>query len=146
MYRTFGSNRPVYVEDCDAIFEPDFHVVEGKVQLHHYKKTMTATINPSVIVEVFSESTEAFDRGDKFSYYKSIASFSEYLLVAQHRPHVSQFVKHGDGFWANFEFNDLSEIVELRSVTCTLPLVSIYRDISFPETNLAVSETEQNKE
>ena len=103
-------------------------------------------VNPRLIVEVFSESTEAFDRGDKFSYYKSIASFSEYLLVAQHRPHVSQFVKHGDGFWANFEFNDLSEIVELRSVTCALPLVSIYRDISFPETNLAVSETEQNKE
>ena len=103
-------------------------------------------VNPQLIVEVLSDSTEAFDRGDKFSYYKSIESFSEYLLVAQHRPHVSQFIKHGDGFWANFEFNDLNDTVELRSVSCSLPLVSIYRDVSFPILNLSELETEQNTE
>ena len=94
-------------------------------------------VNPQLIVEVLSDSTEAFDRGDKFSYYKSIESFSEYLLVAQHRPHVTQFVKHGDGFWANFEFNDLNDLVELKSVSCSLPLVSIYRDVSFPDVHLS---------
>jgi hypothetical protein len=77
-------------------------------------------VNPQLIVEVLSDSTEAFDRGDKISYYKSIESFSEYLLVAQHRPRVSQFVKHADGFWLNFEFNDLGEPVELKSVPCTV--------------------------
>ena len=92
-------------------------------------------VNPQLIVEVLSETTEAFDRGDKFTYYKSIATFSEYLLVAQHRPHVTQFVKHGDGFWANFEFNDLSETLELRSVPATLDLTSIYRGVSFSESN-----------
>ncbi len=90
-------------------------------------------LNPQLIVEVLSESTEAFDRGDKFSYYKSIESFSEYLLVAQHRPHVSHFVKHGDGFWVNFEYNDLDEAVELRSVPCSLPMSAIYREVTFPE-------------
>ncbi|MGD9564170.1 MAG: Uma2 family endonuclease [Pyrinomonadaceae bacterium] len=90
-------------------------------------------LNPQLIVEVLSDSTEAFDRGDKFSYYKSIASFAEYLLVAQHRPHVSQFVKHGDGFWVNLEYNDLSEVIELRSVVCTVPMSAIYRDVTFPE-------------
>ena len=94
-------------------------------------------VNPQLIVEVLSDSTEAFDRGDKFSFYKSIESFSEYLLVAQHRPHVTQFVKHGDGFWANFEFNDLNDLVELKSVSCSLPLVSIYRDVSFPDVHLS---------
>ena len=89
-------------------------------------------VNPQLIVEVLSESTEAFDRGDKFSYYKSIESFSEYLLVAQHRPHVSQFIRHGDGFWINYEFNDLHDSVELKSVSCSLPLELIYRDVSFP--------------
>jgi Uma2 family endonuclease len=89
-------------------------------------------VNPQLIVEVLSDSTEAFDRGDKFSYYKSIESFSEYLLVAQHRPYVTQFIKHGDGFWANFESNDLKDQVELRSVACSLPLALIYRDVSFP--------------
>ncbi|MEP7212678.1 MAG: Uma2 family endonuclease [Acidobacteriota bacterium] len=92
--------------------------------------------NPQLIVEVLSDSTEAFDRGDKFTYYKSIETFSEYVLVAQHRPHVSQFIKHGDGFWINLEFNSLAEAVELRSVSCSVPLESIYRDVSFPEHNL----------
>ena len=54
-------------------------------------------------------------------------------MVAQHRPHVSQFIKHGDGFWINYEFNDLSESVELKSVPCTLLLHAIYRDVTFPE-------------
>ena len=90
-------------------------------------------INPQLIVEVLSDSTEAFDRGDKFSRYKSIESFTEYLLIAQHRPHVSQFVRHGDGFWMNLEYNDLSETVELKSVPCRLELNLIYRDVSFGE-------------
>lgn len=103
-------------------------------------------VNPQLVVEVLSESTEAFDRGDKFSYYKSIESFSEYLLVAQHRPHVSQFIKHGDGFWINFEFNDLNESLELKAVSCTLSLSSIYRDVSFPDPNLFESEKVQSRE
>ena len=90
-------------------------------------------VNPQLIVEILSDSTEAFDRGDKFTYYKSIPSFTEYLLIAQRRPHVTQFVKHGDGFWANYEFNDVAEIVELKSVGCSLPLAAIYRGVSLPE-------------
>lgn len=90
-------------------------------------------VNPQLIVEVLSDSTEAFDRGDKFSRYKSIESFAEYLLIAQHRPHVSQFVEHGDGFRMNLEYNDLPETVELKSVPCRLPFDSIYRDVSFGE-------------
>jgi hypothetical protein len=56
-------------------------------------------------------------------------------LIAQHRPHVSQFVKHGDGFWMNLEYNDLSETVELKSVPCKLALSAIYRDVSFAVKN-----------
>lgn len=103
-------------------------------------------VNPQLIVEILSDSTEAFDRGDKFTYYKSIKTFSEYLLVAQHRPHVSQFVKHGDGFWANFEFNDLRDTLELRSVSISLPLIAIYRDVTFPKPNLSGSETARSIE
>ncbi|MFM9905764.1 MAG: Uma2 family endonuclease [Pyrinomonadaceae bacterium] len=124
---------------------PDLSALCGKPQIEQISG-IDMLVNPQLIVEVLSDSTEAFDRGDKFSYYKSIESFSEYLLVAQHRPHVTQFVKHGDGFWANFEFNDLNDSVELKSVSCSLPLVSIYRDVSFPEPNLSVSETAQNTE
>ncbi len=92
-------------------------------------------VNPALIVEVLSDSTEAFDRGDKFGYYKSIETFVEYLLVAQHRPHITQFIKHGDGFWLSTEFNSLADSVELRSVPCVLSLAAIYRGVEFTETS-----------
>lgn len=90
-----------------------------------------ALTNPSLIVEVLSDSTEAYDRGDKFTYYKSIPSFREYLLIAQHRPHVTQFVRQDDGSWKYLEANDLSNIVKLVSVNYELPLARIYENLMF---------------
>ena len=89
-------------------------------------------VNPVLIVEVLSPSTEAFDRGDKFTYYKSIPSFREYLLVAQHRPHVTHYFKQPDGKWSYEELNDLGDAVDLSSVDCALSLAEIYREVEFP--------------
>ncbi len=90
-----------------------------------------ALTNPSIIIEVLSSSTEAYDRGDKFTNYKSIPSLREYLLVAQHRPHVSHFVKQDDGSWNQREFNDLDAIVKLVSLECELSLREIYEELDF---------------
>ena len=90
-----------------------------------------ALTNPSLIIEILSPSTEAFDRGDKFTYYKSIPSFSEYLLIAQHRPHVSQFTKQSDGIWVFREFNTLADTVKLESLSVELSLKEIYQNVSF---------------
>jgi len=109
---------------------PDLTALCGKAEIEKLHG-LDLLINPSLIIEVLSDSTEAFDRGDKFSFYKSIENFTEYILVAQHRPHVSQFIKHGDGFWMQVEFNDLNETVELKSVPCKLALTSIYRGVNF---------------
>lgn len=109
---------------------PDLSALCGQPEI---EKThgLEMLINPALITEILSPSTEAFDRGDKFTYYKSIASFSEYLLVAQHRPHVSQFVRQEDGVWAFREFNDLADRVQCASVPCVLALSEIYRDVVF---------------
>lgn len=90
-------------------------------------------INPTLIIEVLSDSTEAYDRGDKFTHYKSIASFSEYLLIAQHRPHVAQFIKQGDGFWWHHEYNSLDDMVKLATGECELAVREIYRYLDFPQ-------------
>lgn len=90
-----------------------------------------AVTNPSLIVEVLSSSTEAYDRGDKFTHYKSIPSFSEYLLVAQHRPHITHFVKQGDGSWSYNEYNDLTDVVRLASLNCELAMSEVYQNVSF---------------
>ncbi|MFN0111161.1 MAG: Uma2 family endonuclease [Blastocatellia bacterium] len=92
-----------------------------------------ALTNPSIIIEVLSSSTEAYDRGDKFTNYKSIPSLREYLLIAQHRPHVSHFVKQNDGSWNQREYNSLNEAVALVSLECILLLSEIYEELNFQD-------------
>ncbi len=88
--------------------------------------------NPSLIIEVLSASTEAYDRGDKFSNYKSIPTLGEYLLIAQHRPHISQFIKQADGAWLNLESNSLDEVLKVVTLGCELLLSEIYQDVTLP--------------
>ncbi len=137
--QSFPSDMRVKVPAYSPYRYPDLTALCGKPFIENLNG-LDLLVNPSLIIEVLSDSTEAFDRGDKFSYYKSIESFTEYLLIAQHRPHVSQFVKHGDGFWMNLEFNDLRDTVELKSVPCRLALSAIYRGVNFPS-NESESET-----
>ncbi len=127
---SFPSDMRIRVPSYLPYRYPDLTALCGEAEIENLLG-QDLLINPQLIVEVLSDSTEAFDRGDKFTYYKSIPSFSEYLLIAQHRPHISQFIKHGDGFWMNLEFNDLADVVELKSVPCKLALSTIYRNISF---------------
>jgi Uma2 family endonuclease len=89
-------------------------------------------LNPALIIEVLSPSTEDYDREGKFESYKSIESFCEYLLIAQDRPRVTQRVRRDSGAWETFEFNDLQDVVRLVSVDCELHLSEIYENIAFP--------------
>jgi Uma2 family endonuclease len=93
-----------------------------------------ALVNPQLIVEVLSPSTEAYDRGDKFTHYKSVPTLREYLLVAQHRPHVTRLFKQDDGTWVHTEVNDLESTLALTSLGCELPLTEIYAGVSFDKT------------
>ena len=88
--------------------------------------------NPTLIIEVLSDSTEAYDRGDKFTHYKSIVSLREYLMAAQHRPHITQYAKQEDGSWSYDELNDPAASLHVRSLDCLLEMSEIYRDVTFP--------------
>jgi Uma2 family endonuclease len=100
----------------------------------HYENIggLDALTNPSLIVEVLSDSTEAYDRGDKFTHYKSIESFNEYLLIAQHRPHVTHYFKAADGAWKYEELNDAGDLLRLESLDCGLGLRDVYEGVEFP--------------
>jgi len=90
-----------------------------------------ALTNPIVIIEVLSPSTEAYDRGDKFTYYKSISSLREYVLVAQHRPHITHYVEEAAEKWEYEELNELGSELALPSVNCVLALSEVYRNVTF---------------
>jgi Uma2 family endonuclease len=88
-------------------------------------------LNPSLIIEVLSESTKDFDRGGKFELYRTIDSFVEYLLIAQDRPHVEHHVRQPDGSWLLHETNNLEDTIHLKSVPCSLRMTDIYFKIDF---------------
>jgi Uma2 family endonuclease len=130
--RVFLSEMRVDVPAYPPYRYPDLSALCGEAR---FKKlgNQEILVNPQLIVEILSESTAEFDRGYKFTYYKSIESFVEYVLIAQDRPHVSQFVKQADNSWLNHEFNSLEDEFYLPSLDCRLELLELYQDVEFPE-------------
>ena len=85
-------------------------------------------VNPSLIVEVLSTSTESYDRGEKFTKYKSIKSLKEYLLVSQKLKHITLYTKHNERFWFQSEYFE-GENLKLESLECELSVDEIYQGI-----------------
>ena len=89
-------------------------------------------LNPALIVEVLSPSTQDYDRGTKFAHYRSIPSFTEFVLIAQDRVHVEHFRHQGNDGWLLIDLDDLSQTLELPSIGCRLTLAEIYERV-FPQ-------------
>jgi len=126
----FTSNLRSKVPAAPPYRYPDVTVLCGK-PVYEEIGGIDALVNPTLMIEVLSSSTEAFDRGDKFTYYKSIPGFREYLLIAQHRPHVTHFVKQTGGKWEYEEMNNPTAGLYLPSIDCSLSLSDVYRDVEF---------------
>lgn len=86
-------------------------------------------LNPTLLVEVLSRSTEAYDRGEKFERYRTLDSLAEYLLVSQTRPHVEQFLRQPDGRWLLAEATGLEATIDLPSIGCRLALAEVYERV-----------------
>ena len=125
------NNMQIMVPAAPPYRYADVSVVCGRIDVERFNGS-DLLVNPFLILEVLSPSTEAYDRGDKFTYYKSIPSFREYLLIAQHRPHVTHYVKPENGKWDYEEVNDLDGSIHLPSIDCTLSLRELYRGVEFP--------------
>jgi Uma2 family endonuclease len=87
-------------------------------------------LNPQVIIEVLSESTEAYDRGAKFSHYSRIPSLVEYVLIAQDRYCVDHFVRRGNQ-WVLTEMTDSEDDLSLETLACRMSLLDIYDKVDF---------------
>jgi Uma2 family endonuclease len=86
-------------------------------------------VNPLIIFEVLSASTEAYDRGIKFFEYQSIASFQEYVLVAQDCPHITHYMRQEHGQWLRSDLHGMAEQLVLRALDCAIPVVEMYRQV-----------------
>ncbi len=133
----FGSNLKVKVPIYNPYRYPDLSVYCGE-GIYETMGKMEVLTNPQMLIEVLSPSTEAFDRGEKFTYYKSIKSFTEYILIAVNRPHVTQFIKQNEREWIQREASGLDENIFSPTFNIEILLSEIYLDVEFPEppTNL----------
>jgi Uma2 family endonuclease len=124
------SNMRMKVSPTGMYTYPDVVAVCGEVSLEDaHNDTL---LNPTVIVEVLSDSTEAYDRGEKFAHYRRIESLQEYLLVAQDRVLVEHYVRQGK-LWVLSEESNPDGTVHFASVDCTLSLKEIYDKVEFTE-------------
>src|SRR5580700_1406105 len=89
-------------------------------------------VNPVLIVEVLSESTQAYDRGQKFDQYRTLPSLREYLLAAQDAPRIEQWIRQPDDNWLRAETKGRGASIQLASVDCVLPLPEVYDKIEWP--------------
>lgn len=122
--RVFSSDLRVRCEATGLVTYPDLSVVCGELALEPRDRWGETSLNPTVVVEVLSPSTEAYDRGDKLASYQQIPSLREVVLVAQDAPRVDVWRRGGEGGW-DVE-TAVDGTIELRSIGCALALPSLY--------------------
>jgi Uma2 family endonuclease len=128
--RMYSNDMRVLVDDTGLYTYPDAVVVCGeRILLDGHKDTL---LNPSVIIEVLSPSTERYDRGEKFAHYRHLESLTDYLLIAQDRPRVEHFTKLGNQEWVMRVMEELDAIIPILSINCELNMAFIYEDVDFP--------------
>jgi Uma2 family endonuclease len=125
-------------QEC-TVYPSDMRVKIRKIEKYTYRDIVVACgeeafedegndtlLNPVVIIEVLSESTEAYDRGKKFEHYQYLESLSEYVLVAQEPYGIELYVRQNDRSWTYRAFHSVDDIVHLHAINCELPLGDVY--------------------
>ena len=130
--KSYSSELRVRVKESELYTYPDVSALCGQPQFDRSFRP-SALLNPQVIFEVLSPSTEAFDRGDKFTRYRKLASLTDYVLVTAEFMRVEHFVRQENGAWTMTEYNQSGDKVPLRPLDCALSLAEIYRQVTFPD-------------
>lgn len=127
--KLYGSDRMLYVPKCNRIFYPDLLIVCGEHQMLNHKGKMRATLNPKVLIEITSPSTENEDKIDKWSCYRHIESLEQYIIVS-HRTKLVNVYERTDieNKWLVTELSE-NDILELDD--CKIPLSDIYDRVVF---------------
>jgi Uma2 family endonuclease len=123
----YGADMRVKVSVTGLYTYPDVVALCGEVELEDaHQDTL---LNPSMIVEVLSPSTEASDRGAKFAHYRALTSLREYVLIAQHTPRVEFYERQPDDRWLLTAADGLEAAVVIPSIDCVLRLAEVYEKV-----------------
>lgn len=129
--RVFSGDMRVKVSASGLYTYPDLTVVCG--QPHFDDAHEDTLLNPTVIFEVLSPSTEAYDRGEKFAQYRRLASLTDYLLLAQDIARIEHFTRQPDESWVFAESSGLDAVVMIASIGCHLSLAEVYDKVELSD-------------
>ncbi|RRR70395.1 MAG: Uma2 family endonuclease [Candidatus Viridilinea halotolerans] len=136
--RVYTSDQRVKVVATGLHTYPDVTVVCGQAQfLEDSRRTL---LNPTVIIEVLSPSTERYDRGMKFQHYRTIETLQVYVLIAQDSWRIEHYHRHEGDAWVLREAQGQAAVVHLATIQCTLPLAAVYAKVALPSEASALSQ------
>jgi Uma2 family endonuclease len=123
-YRVFFSDVRLWIPETRYYKYPDIMVIAGQPEYHDNRKD--TIINPQVVIEVLSGSTQAYDRDEKFKAYRTIPSFQEYVLIDQTSVAIDQYFKTGNKRWSLYEYDHEESELSFKSFDFQLPLAELY--------------------
>ncbi|HMO38578.1 MAG TPA: Uma2 family endonuclease [Saprospiraceae bacterium] len=128
----FTETRMLYVPDCNKVYYPDGLIIADTHELYNYKGKMDATLNPTVLIEVNSDSTQRFDKFYKWECYQTIASLQQYVLISQKKPFVSLYERQapGSNTWLYTGHQNMEAAVRIAGYDVTLK--DLYHKVIFP--------------
>jgi Uma2 family endonuclease len=127
-YRVFGGQQKVYLPALNFGVYPDVLVITDKPK--YWDDNQVLLINPIVIVEVLSKGTKKYDRTGKFTEYKTLESFKEYVLIDQNKCYVETHFKENANTWRGTDYTNITGDIYLKSLDCSISLADIYQNIS----------------
>ncbi len=137
-FLTKGKNYEIYINDVRLSIPverrytyPDIMIIKDQTIYEGDKQTNVT--NPLIIIEILSNSTKNYDKGEKFKSYRSIKSFQEYILIDQYSFSVEQFIKESEGEWRFKEYLGENKILKLGKIDFEISFSDIYEGVIFVE-------------
>ncbi|ANV89349.1 hypothetical protein AWQ24_01080 [Picosynechococcus sp. PCC 8807] len=130
-YEIFVSDMRLWLPDVASYLYPDVMMIEGAPVF--LDESQMAVTNPSMIAEVLSNSTEGFDKNQKFALYRTIPQLQEYLLIDQTYPRVELYQKVGDRQWLLTELMGEKAVIKFKFTTLEIKLSELYKRVNFVE-------------
>lgn len=130
--RVYPSDMRVKIVETGIYTYPDISIVCEPPRFEDDGRD--TLLNPVVLIEVLSPSTENYDRGKKFQHYRTLESLQEYILIAQDARHIEHYRRQADNQWLLTDFTQADGVIELPSIACTLALADVYEKVDFENT------------
>ncbi len=122
--KPFNNNVKIWIPEHNSFFYPDAAVACGEIDINKKNGILN---NPTVIFEILSSSTEAFDRGRKFDFYRTLPSLKEYILIRQDAYHVESFLIIDKNRWDTILFEGIDNELTIRSLDLKIAMKDLYR-------------------